>query len=911
MNHGGVKITNEISILDILDIIENPTKSSAFEDVKNLLEKAKSYFEADAIRFRLRDWEDRSVVYVSDWLIGTYSFKNYPELGKRKYFDYNDKKVYDCSTGLAARIARIKEEGYKSEGKKDSELIKTLKNGFEEFINTEIFTFKDSDRIGKCKQFSDNIKDKIKDLEEKKVLLDDYKKDIDKKSDLDNDSFFEEVEKNNLPWYNSDQKNEQEWEIEFYKNKGRKGVELFKERVNDVYQYYNTLSDNYREYFDSWKKVKYGFALPVVAFGKFIGVLNFHYNSNERIPKIEDIKLPAKIFASLLGVRYIKWKAELFESFQEEPMLVTSERNFEKITQTLSKAIREGFEDIISGKCLFPLLYIPRKKPIRKTDENRIIDEKFDKIWKNSYQRRREPDRRDSVDHNLWQTEKDLGEIPIRSNGLGRDVVDDFLDKVSYASGFEESNLRIKDFFRVIQDVEDPTGIGSSSARENGIKTTGCLPLILNDRLYGLLYLHCKEKHFFTEVELDALEIFGTQAAIAIHNADMAGDSYEKLYGTKIIDLLMKEFQLCKLHDTIDKRLYKWCLDIWGSRGQSIEDITIDTIKNISKDLELPDHFCKMYIKKYKEQEGALQSIENYRDHFIHPFHVFCLGYLILSKSEIIRQLIINKDTTYWITAGLLDEEKIEYLIKNWFITAIYHDIGYPAEKLEKLVGTYFKENLGKKVKSQFDWISVLYTNNNIEHINTLSKLYAEKFGDINLENTQKFENWFNHKLLNDHDHGVLSSLMLFHKKTEWRENELPYEPALAIALHGLDVSDEENQWIDRLSCKDFPLAFLLKFCDTAQEWGRKILLENRKFEAENRLYSLKVNENLIKIVIKYSFDGPDTVHKNESLNIVFNNVGEKFKSSWCLKDLKIRFEIGGKGKDRYSLGSFGPSECP
>jgi len=74
------------------------------------LKKAKEKINVEDVRFRLRDWQDQSVVYVPNWIIGVELEKAEPELARRVYYDPNEPSRMDCVVGLVSRIVRIKEE---------------------------------------------------------------------------------------------------------------------------------------------------------------------------------------------------------------------------------------------------------------------------------------------------------------------------------------------------------------------------------------------------------------------------------------------------------------------------------------------------------------------------------------------------------------------------------------------------------------------------------------------------------------------------------------------------------------------------------------------------------------------------------------------------------------------------------
>ncbi|MGC1119482.1 MAG: hypothetical protein WBA22_00185 [Candidatus Methanofastidiosia archaeon] len=58
------------------------------DKVKLLLHEAKEKLGAENARFRLRSWDDRSVVHVPNWIIGSELEQAEPELAERIYFDY-------------------------------------------------------------------------------------------------------------------------------------------------------------------------------------------------------------------------------------------------------------------------------------------------------------------------------------------------------------------------------------------------------------------------------------------------------------------------------------------------------------------------------------------------------------------------------------------------------------------------------------------------------------------------------------------------------------------------------------------------------------------------------------------------------------------------------------------------------
>jgi hypothetical protein len=135
---------------------------------------------------------------------------------------------------------------------------------------------------------------------------------------------------------------------------------------------------------------------------------------------------------------------------------------------------------------------------------------------------------------------------------------------------------------------------------------------------------------------------------------------------------------------------------------------------------------------------------------------------------------------------------------------------------------------------------------------------------------------------------------------------------------------------------ENLPLAFFLSYCDSAQEWGRKVLLElirkSSKSEVINfgqRLSGLNsklgapvpelLNETTstgerIKttVVIKYPIEAANPINGGRTLKEVFTEVANWFQSTWYLMNQKESdFWIEGKDVDDHVIGHIHPSPRP
>lgn len=76
--------------------------------------------------------------------------------------------------------------------------------------------------------------------------------------------------------------------------------------------------------------------------------------------------------------------------------------------------------------------------------------------------------------------------------------------------------------------------------------------------------------------------------------------------------------------------------------------------------------------------EDTLRLEGGYREHFVHSYHVFLLGLHLMRVLHLFK-----KDS--------LDKKEIKQRMRAWFLTSMYHDIGYPIEKMETIAVQYLQ----------------------------------------------------------------------------------------------------------------------------------------------------------------------------------------------------------------------------
>ncbi len=87
-----------------------------------------------------------------------------------------------------------------------------------------------------------------------------------------------------------------------------------------------------------------------------------------------------------------------------------------------------------------------------------------------------------------------------------------------------------------VEDIlSDPRTVNLQWVRQQGYVSFVGIPLLVRDRLVGVLALLTRRRHRFTRDELEVLTSFGTQAAFAIENARLFVETRERLTETKTL----------------------------------------------------------------------------------------------------------------------------------------------------------------------------------------------------------------------------------------------------------------------------------------------------------------------------------------------------------------------------------------
>lgn len=330
---------------------------------------------------------------------------------------------------------------------------------------------------------------------------------------------------------------------------------------------------------------------------------------------------------------------------------------------------------------------------------------------------------------------------------------------------------------------------------------------------------------FFTKIERDAFLLFAQQATTLLKIHTFGSD---ELYDTVLIDIASKNIS-DGLPDDFEKfRNILTNRDLKECTMADAAGVVKDIVNSLISVAGLPDTIGTRY-NDFCTEEALLYHDQKYRDHFFHTFHTFLLGFEILKKlKECGKQSGESMPSTpipFDINAALL---------KKWLLTSLWHDIAYAAEKGPLWLNGYIKKILGIDINYSSNWGGLLIEEENISIINGMLK----NIDSVVTGKRETFQAWFYQQISTFGDHAILSALLLnkvFKKeRMEVGQNRITQaeidECAVSIALHNLQKTYLYNnetksnlpaKKIGVLDINKFPLAYLLSYCDTAQEWGR------------------------------------------------------------------------------------------
>ena len=303
---------------------------------------------------------------------------------------------------------------------------------------------------------------------------------------------------------------------------------------------------------------------------------------------------------------------------------------------------------------------------------------------------------------------------------------------------------------------------------------------------------------------------------------------------------------------------------------------------------------CFEIFKIYREFEPILFKGSNYRDHFVHQFLVFLTGLPMISRLS--PNIKSHLSDIGGVVKDLVDVEK------SWLLASTYHDVSYPIQCFDDWLKAFFINFLNVKTNPVYiDMSQILLERSYLLNLHKLSDFSYQLYKKVSpvLEKDNLHSLWM--KKFLERNHGVFSSLILLDKYpislgpcSEKYSQDIFFSQvlpsAVAIALHDQNVWEEEG--IPQVVFEKDPIAFILVYCDTVQEWGRPLTSYNiRQSPYIPLMTDYAINNQKVSVTLTY-----DVVEEIRLKNGTTNTFDKKTKDISSLfsklKSSSVEFEI-------------------
>lgn len=298
-------------------------------------------------------------------------------------------------------------------------------------------------------------------------------------------------------------------------------------------------------------------------------------------------------------------------------------------------------------------------------------------------------------------------------------------------------------------------------------------------------------------------------------------------------------------------------------------------VSKMMSDLNYPSLVTKKVNSVMKAQLAYSEADDQYREHFIHPFQTFLLGIVIIDKHYSLFQECFSRE---------LCKDPRTSVESAWLLASVFHDHLKPVRQLLHLVRSIQRARGEELIDAEeipdvaelVNWMDRVYgilaTSAHLERSLTSGGARSQLIAV--LDEYRRKEN-----------HGVLGGLnVLDWIRSSGEVTSTDVIAALAIALHDGDYQNKRafpnalfEAGIFPINFNNQPIACLLLWCDTAQEWGRW----TQRIKVDTRLVKVTFEDNIVNL--RLSFDDPKVI---EDKLKEFQYVGE------CMRESDLKFTV-------------------
>jgi GAF domain-containing protein len=381
------------------------------------------------------------------------------------------------------------------------------------------------------------------------------------------------------------------------------------------------------------------------------------------------------------------------------------------------------------------------------------------------------------------------------------------------------------------------------------------------------------------------LAIVADCVAVAMQRFDRE-DSYKNIFGSEfprqVLHILPNRFSGAK-NQAVGERLQTFYRDVlkWDIMGlDDCYERVIEETGELSRSLGLGEEPVQTY-RRLERFDALLRSVDvTYREHFLHQFQVFVLGYCLINRSRPLRLLL--RDALE--KRGLIRAD-INDVITCWFVIAIFHDMAISIERMHAWLGDYLSllfpprhgapppavpDGVIGEMRLTIPWGNLFAVHDGVFDYHkvrighSLSGHLQEELGRHGKEAINPhltIAKIVNESTVKHQDHGFYGALILMHMMSGQLNDALASEAALAVSMHCPHVYTRIKKELGhRISVAGFPFAFLLVFCDSAQQWGRPRFVE---LFGNSRIHLTQITASVdgaVVVHLKYPILTPEMV---------------------------------------------------
>lgn len=374
-------------------------------------------------------------------------------------------------------------------------------------------------------------------------------------------------------------------------------------------------------------------------------------------------------------------------------------------------------------------------------------------------------------------------------------------------------------------------------------------------------------------------------------------NSYEQLFGCmNLLENLKRLEKKIEPSEKVNYKIYRDTMHLFFVLKEreyiGYEEI-LDRVTGYTNDidgyLELAEEgnfFNESLDQIRKHKKLLLDGLTDFRDFFMHKFHVFVSGYIIINELGIDNfRSKVQKHMR--CTLGQKGQNLViseDDVLKIWFLTAFYHDYACILKKMDKELEVFYNDVFGNSfgIKSNLDQLLRKERDFTI-YLSYLIKFFSSPKGtnsDVLLRN-------YLDAIIKSHDPGILSALLLIHNynsKVGHEIRDVCLYAAFSISIHTKKIYENLTEGnMTGISFESFPIAFLLSFCDTAQSFERI----GKRQDYHVRFSDIKFSDNRIIYELECLVENGKKIPSPDTIEVWANKAHNAFKSSEYFFDIE------------------------